>query len=710
MKIQNRLPYLALLTGLAALLAALLAVPSQGAIQYADSAAYATPTWDTGINFQWGNLSGGPYSSAWGTGNDAVFEGTAGLITIGPGGVTAHSLYFTNVSGYIITNSAGSALTLNASTPTITTWPGLTATISARMTGAAGLAVAGGGTLNLTTSTNNFTAGNFDIGTATASNTVNVSEGGRLIGAAGITLNVGSSTFGGNRLNVSTPGTFDNMSIRAYQLNLGTSSSDNEINISNGAYYGVLSSGNAAWNIGANAGANNNRLIVTGTGTILTRSGSQGSGIQIGGAGDSNCVQILAGAYARTIRLSSLGSAGGDYNYMLISGSGGGTPSTWDGTNYTQMIFNVGASAGAVGNSFRVENGGRALNVGTNNNQTSRDFTVGWGVGSSNNYVLIKDSGSTMNVMFPNPLVIGGKIVNGAASPTIDDTTLPLNNHIDIYSGGALTIAATTSLYLMGVDSAFNLGDGVGVSTSTVGANGGAIVPGVFLKNASALVNFNSGRLIASADAALISGLGKAQLNGPAWLSTTFVGSIISSEITGSGSLTKEGTGKLLLTLSNSYSGLTTISNGVLQAAVTNSLGTGDLNIITGAKLEVPAGVMVSAAALQYDGVVQSPGTYGATGSGAAVINDTYFTGTGILNVLGGTVLPLRITGFTYDANNDQLILKWDSSPGAVYTIENTQNLVDWDNLTTGISAGGITTTRLIDFPQPGTFYRIRKE
>ena len=165
------------------------------------------------------------------------------------------------------------------------------------------------------------------------------------------------------------------------------------------------------------------------------------------------------------------------------------------------------------------------------------------------------------------------------------------------------------------------------------------------------------------------------------------------------------------MTVSNSYSGLTTISNGTLKAAVTNSLGTGDLNITTGGKVEVPAGVIVAVNSLKYNGgALEAAGTYGATGSGANIINDTYFLGTGIVNVLGGTVLPLRITSSIYDANNDQLILKWDSSPGAVYTIENTQNLVDWDNLTTGISSGGITTTRLIDFPQPGTFYRIRKE
>ena len=76
----------------------------------------------------------------------------------------------------------------------------------------------------------------------------------------------------------------------------------------------------------------------------------------------------------------------------------------------------------------------------------------------------------------------------------------------------------------------------------------------------------------------------------------------------------------------------------------------------------------------------------------------------------------LQITSVSYDANNDQLTLVWDSVPGATYTIENTQQFVangagtSWDNQTTGIPSGGRTTTKVIDAPSPGTYYRIRKE
>ncbi len=72
--------------------------------------------------------------------------------------------------------------------------------------------------------------------------------------------------------------------------------------------------------------------------------------------------------------------------------------------------------------------------------------------------------------------------------------------------------------------------------------------------------------------------------------------------------------------------------------------------------------------------------------------------------------LPLHISAVSYDANNEQLTLKWDSAFGALYTVEGSQDLIGWDNVTTGIPSGGVTTTFVVDGPQPGTYYRIRKQ
>lgn len=75
----------------------------------------------------------------------------------------------------------------------------------------------------------------------------------------------------------------------------------------------------------------------------------------------------------------------------------------------------------------------------------------------------------------------------------------------------------------------------------------------------------------------------------------------------------------------------------------------------------------------------------------------------------------LSITSTSYDANNDRLMLIWNSIPGATYTIEGTQVFGNgvptlWDNVITGIGSGGKKTTNILDAPFPGTFYRIKQQ
>ena len=91
-------------------------------------------------------------------------------------------------------------------------------------------------------------------------------------------------------------------------------------------------------------------------------------------------------------------------------------------------------------------------------------------------------------------------------------------------------------------------------------------------------------------------------------------------------------------------------------------------------------------------------------------------SGITITEVVSEPPPAIIITQSSYDANNDQLTLIWNSTPGATYTIENTTQLVGngagtvWDNLTPDISSGGTTTTNVVDFPSPGSYYRIRKQ
>ena len=73
------------------------------------------------------------------------------------------------------------------------------------------------------------------------------------------------------------------------------------------------------------------------------------------------------------------------------------------------------------------------------------------------------------------------------------------------------------------------------------------------------------------------------------------------------------------------------VNAGVLAVDGDALVDTGKLVIATGAKVE-PTGTEL-VASLFFDGVAHATGTWGATGSGAAHIDDTRFSGTGVVQV-----------------------------------------------------------------------------
>jgi autotransporter-associated beta strand protein len=109
----------------------------------------------------------------------------------------------------------------------------------------------------------------------------------------------------------------------------------------------------------------------------------------------------------------------------------------------------------------------------------------------------------------------------------------------------------------------------------------------------------------------------------------------------------KDGEGKWILSGQNTYSGITTVSKGTLVLKGEAAIADANTVNITGGKLELIDRERVGA--LQFNGATSNPatGTWGATGSGADNINDTYFTGSGVLYVgvdfpPTGTVLILK--------------------------------------------------------------------
>ncbi|NNC90563.1 MAG: hypothetical protein HKN82_19070, partial [Akkermansiaceae bacterium] len=124
----------------------------------------------------------------------------------------------------------------------------------------------------------------------------------------------------------------------------------------------------------------------------------------------------------------------------------------------------------------------------------------------------------------------------------------------------------------------------------------------------------------------------------------------LSGVISGTGSLVKDSTGTLTVTGANSYTGDTTVDGGTL------SLGDGtnnttlddaaDVSVATGAVLDLNYAGTDTIDKLSLGGALQTPGTWGASGSGASFIDDTFFTGTGTLTISTGPP-PTPYQGWT---------------------------------------------------------------
>jgi autotransporter-associated beta strand protein len=110
--------------------------------------------------------------------------------------------------------------------------------------------------------------------------------------------------------------------------------------------------------------------------------------------------------------------------------------------------------------------------------------------------------------------------------------------------------------------------------------------------------------------------------------STTYSG-VLSSTVAG-GSLTKIGSGTLTLTGTSTYTGDTIVNAGIL-AVDGDALPDAGKLVIDGGKV-APSGVEI-VGTLFFGGVQQAAGTWGATGSGASHIDNTRFSGTGVVSV-----------------------------------------------------------------------------
>lgn len=231
----------------------------------------------------------------------------------------------------------------------------------------------------------------------------------------------------------------------------------------------------------------------------------------------------------------------------------------------------------------------------------------------------------------------------------------------------------------------------------------GIVLPGETSRVAR--INWNDGTIgnIAGGDLAIIGvGIVLATSGNHTFGISTGQTATVSSAISGGGgstALTKSGGGTLILSGPNTYAGSTAVSAGTLEmtSAFLDDASSVEISTIGAGKLNLNFSGTDAVASLTFDGVPQTTGTtYGASGSGAAVIDNDHFSGTGKLQVgvisdpysawIGGFGLALADQDKTDDPDGDGMnnLLEFalDGNPASGASSGKVVSKIDADHLT----------------------------
>jgi fibronectin-binding autotransporter adhesin len=472
-------------------------------------------TWDT-TSANWVSPTTWPSS---GTDNDALFDGTAGTVTIS-GGVTANDITF-GVTGYTVT---GSTLTLNGgATPVVSVTTG-TAAIGSQIQGTAGLTKSGAGTLELSAANTFSGIVTVNQGTLILKNT-NANNGLAVQNASSILIDGGTMSLQGTQNALTSSGkavTIQNggvlsvnaagaQTLLAVTLNGGTMSSVTGSFLPGGDFTvggsalstisaGLYTTAVRTFNVAdAVAGAstdllvsgaitNTGGIIKSGVGTMELSGANSFSGTVTVNQGtlilsntNANNGQAVAGASSILIDGGTMSLQGGIQNALTASGKAvtvqnGGTLSADAGTNLTHTVqtitLNGGNLAATNGGSFYMAPGA-GVTVGGSTLSTvsaalflngNRTFTVADAVTGSGTDLLVSGaiSGNAGNSITKSG--VGTMALSGTNSfsgtVTVNQGTLILSNTsgLAVQSASSILIDGGTMSLQGGVQNALTSG------------------------------------------------------------------------------------------------------------------------------------------------------------------------------------------------------------------------------------------------------------
>jgi autotransporter-associated beta strand protein len=647
----------------------------------------------------------------------SAFTVGGSALTIGTGGLTNNSTNLQSISAPI---TLGGAQSWNAASVNLTVsgtvanggylltleGTGTTGTASGIISGTGGLTKDASGTwvlsgVNTYTGTTTVSAGTLRAATsASALGAGNLTLSGGVLELANNTaLNFGRNTTASGNITVTsdrtTAGagvthTLGTLSIGAYTLAVarGTLATSGTGGITFGA---TTLTGDATFSPGANAlltlgavgGAFN--LTKTGTGTLTLAAAGTYSGTTTVTSGTVNAARLANGGTSSSIGNSTNAAA----NLVLD----GGTLNYTGATASSNRLFTLGTTGGTLSASgsaaVNFTNTGSLALSGTD---TARTFTLGGSSAAANTFSpVITNNGAGATTLAKTGT--GTWILNSANTytgpTTVSSGALLLGVSAAISSANLSLAATTTGHALFGGQGSFTRGFGTGSGavqlngfSATIGAGfaayGGAltVTPGNVTWGDTGFFSTTTGPLVFNTT---ISN------NTVTWISDINLGAtsriftvndntataadyaIISGTLSGTGGLTKSGTGTLVLTGANTYTGATSITGGTLALSGSGAISSANLAINTG-------------------GVFATAGTFTrgfGTGAGQVALSST--SGGGFAAYGGALTLSLgsatwgTTTGF-FSASTGPLIL------GSV----NAHDVVTW---TSDINLGALART-----------------
>ena len=247
----------------------------------------------------------------------------------------------------------------------------------------------------------------------------------------------------------------------------------------------------------------------------------------------------------------------------------------------------------------------------------------------------------------------GALALTGSSNETINLTTAGGGNYTNLYLGSIGTNSYSGQLTPAGSNYQLGGGGGTLVMASSLGGAYGAVVSGPGAVAFAANNTYSLGTTISSGTLLIGNGGGTGTLgpanvtdNGTLAFNRSDTGLNVANSINGSGAVTQAGSGLTVLTGSNTYTGVTTISAGTLEIGSGGNSGTlGSGNVVNNGTLVFGR----SDAVLSLANVISGAGSVYQTNSGVTTLTgaNTYSGGTsvasGAMLVFSGGATNLRL-------------------------------------------------------------------